>query len=570
MSLTFVSAYLNIYGKAAPLNRTNDWRFEHFKKIAVTGIQLCVFVSDDVYDDFMEIAFLYPNIHVMPAVVWSELPIVQECEKRNGLKLPEIRHMEKDSLQYLQLQNSKTHFVQEAFRRNPWNSTHFAWIDFSIAHMFRDLPKSQDKLRSLSQQSWTTPIFAIPGCWSPWDEAKHPHHLNRIHWRFCGSFFIGDRTSMEKFAQEFHTQFCYYLDTYKTITWEVNIWAWMESRTSNEIWSPMWYKADHNDSIIGLPPLFHIGALNIDREFRIDCSNPVNYNPSSIGYVQDSSDRHWINIRFVNYSLTDQGSYTYLDNSRIIKTKNAVCELFFDENGDIVESENVKEMSETSIHLPISVGGHFAEGLEDIRLYNVQDRMRFIASTNNYSAKGRIQMVVGDYLPELGEYRGCTIIESPNLASKHEKNWTPFVRNDQEWFIYKWCPMELGKIDVQSNGKSQLVIQERIETSHIPWFSQFRGSTPLHACEKGWVCIVHFSEEGHPRKYYHCLVWLDKITMTPIQYSDPFYFKNRSVEFCIGMKVQDEATDQFVFWISQMDRDPVMVIGSPSHVHRIE
>lgn len=570
MSLTFVSAYLNIYGKAAPLNRTNDWRFEHFKKIAATGIQLCVFVSHDVYDDFMEIAFTYPNIHVMPAVVWSELPIVQECEKRNGLKLPEIRHMEKDSLQYLQLQNSKPYFVQEAIRRNPWNSTHFAWIDFSIAHMFRDLPKSQDKLRSLSQQSWTTPIFAIPGCWSQWDEAKHPHHLNRIHWRFCGSFFIGDRTSMEKFAQEFHTQFCYYLDTYKTVTWEVNIWAWMESRTNNEIWSPMWYKADHNDSIIVLPPLFHIGSLNIEREFRIDCNNPLNYNPSSIGYVQDSSDRHWINIRFVNYTLTHQGSYIYLDNSRIIKTKNAVCELFFDENGNVVGSENVKEMSETSIQLPISTEGYFAEGLEDIRLYNVQDRMRFIASTNNYSSRGRIQMVVGDYLPELGEYRRTTIIESPNLVSKQEKNWTPFVRNDQEWFIYKWCPMELGKIVVQSNGMSQLVILERIETSHIPWFSQFRGSTPLHACEKGWVCVVHFSEEGHPRKYYHCLVWLDKMSMKPIQYSDPFYFKNRSVEFCIGMKVQDEATDQFVFWISQMDRESLMVIGRPSQVHRIE
>jgi hypothetical protein len=571
MTLTYVTAYLNISGKTTVLNRTNEWRFEYFRQIATTGVSFCVFVGNDVYSDFMELANLYPNLHVMPPVQWAELPIVQECMKYEELKLPETRHKEKDTAEYMMLINSKPYFVQEAMKVDPWKTTHFAWIDFSIAHVIRNVPASQDSLRYLSKRSWKRPFFAIPGCWSPLTEIQHPHFLNHIQWRFCGGFFIGDRASMERFVQEYPSQFRDYLSTYRTITWEVNVWAWMESRVNKEIWSPIWYKADHNDSIIQLPPNLTIDSLDIEKEYTLDYTNLDGYSPSSPSYVQDYSGRHWMSTRCVNYSLNPDGCYNFLDNGRIIKTRNMVTELFFDYNGNPVSMEPSREMLESSIHMRRSTTYCPAEGLEDIRLYNVQDRIRFIASTMNYSLSGRIQIAVGDYLPESMEYRDCMIIEAPSLDSRVEKNWTPFVREkEEEWFIYKWCPMELGKIIVHEDGMAQLVIQERIETAHIPWFSQFRGSTPLQLCEKGWVCVVHFSEEGGPRKYYHCLVWLNLHTLKPIQYSDPFYFKHSPIEFCVGMKILDESNHRFAFWISQMDRNPLIAIGSPARVHRIE
>lgn len=578
MSLTFVTAYLNIYKNDAPLNRTNDWRFEQFEKIAITGVQMCVFVGEDVYGDFMEIAKQYSHVHVMPPVIAHELPIVQECGKYENLKLPETRNMDKDSAEYMKTINSKTHFVQEAMRENPWNSTHFAWIDFSIFHVFRDLQKSQEYLRYLAKQSWTKPFFAIPGCWdNKYNESHHSYFLNHIHWRFCGGFFIGDRTSMEEFVQEFHQQFSEYIKTYHTLIWEVNIWAWMESRDK---WNPTWYKADHNDSILVLPPSVMAEPFVIEKDCGVDLPKMNGYYPSSTSYVQDGLGRQWLNTRFVNYFLNPNGSYTFLDNTSIIKTRNVVS--FLDNDDHHVKKS--MEMKEASVGLPLSSREYIAEGLEDIRLYNVQDRIRFIASTMNYSVDSRIQMVVGNYFPEKGEYSECAIVEAPDLKSRTEKNWTPFVRNVQdhsilfheklwkkeEWFIYKWCPMELGKIVTKERGVHQLIIEERIETAHIPWFSRFRGSTPLVECEKGWVCVVHFSEEGRPRKYYHCFVWLDRNTMKPIQYSDPFYFKREGIEFCTGMKIQDEKSNTFVLWISQFDRDPLMIIGRPKLVHKIE
>ena len=577
MTITFVTSYLNSYTGSNCMNRTHKWRFDHFEKIAVTGIQLCVFVDADVYDEFMEIAKRYNNIIVMPPVIYSQLPIVQECAKYENLLLPKTRNPEKDTDRYLQTINSKVHFVHEAIRENPWNSTHFAWVDFSISHVFHNLKKSQDYLRYLAKQSWTKSFFVIPGCWPKYNMREHPHFLNHIHWRFCGGFFIGDKSSVEDFVQEYQKQSCNYLEKYNTLTWEVNIWAWMEA---NNHWKPTWYYGDHNDSIIILPASIVAQPFRIEQVFSINLPSIDNYLPSSSGYVQDNEGNHWLNTRFVNYFLNPNGCYTFLDNTNIIKTQNIISSLNNEESMTVLES-NV--MNEETVAMTASSSGHMAEGLEDIRLYKVQDNIRFIASTNNYSPTSRIQMVVGNYYPETREYSDCSIIEAPDMKSHMEKNWTPFVRNvqdcvlfdgkdymEEEWFIYKWCPMELGQIVINDDGVRQLNIKDRIKTSHIPWFSKFRGSTPLVECEKGWVCVVHFSEEDHPRKYYHNFVWFDRDTINPIQYSDPFYFKKEGVEFCTGMKLHDEETNTFVLWISQFDRDPLMVIGHPPLIHLIE
>ena len=59
--------------------------------------------------------------------------------------------------------------------------------------------------------------------------------------------------------------------------------------------------------------------------------------------------------------------------------------------------------------------------------------------------------------------------------------------------------------------------------------------------------VVHFSEkEFLERHYFHTLIMLDRITMKPLKYSEPFYFNNRpGIEFCIGFTIVD-LTYQFL------------------------
>ena len=91
---------------------------------------------------------------------------------------------------------------------------------------------------------------------------------------------------------------------------------------------------------------------------------------------------------------------------------------------------------------------------------------------------------------------------------------------------------------------------ERHDTSHLPWFDRFSGSTTFmpgytnahtststNAEGRDIKGLVHFSEEGSPRHYYHSLVELDSKTLKPIRYSAPFYFQNIGVEFCTAMMI---------------------------------
>jgi hypothetical protein len=186
-------------------------------------------------------------------------------------------------------------------------------------------------------------------------------------------------------------------------------------------------------------------------------------------------------------------------------------------------------------------------------------------------------MVLGTYDLETMTYRDCQVLVPPDPNSWCEKNWIPVLFRDnesgiqEERFIYKWSPMEIGRVDPSTN---QLQIVQRHEIRH--WlFSKLRGSTtfvdaPLSVLPKELrgedglgentylVGLAHFSEEHSPRHYYHLLILLEKHTLKPVRMSRVFYFDKLTIEFCIGMttRVVDENA-RYVFWISRFDRDPI-------------
>ena len=116
---------------------------------------------------------------------------------------------------------------------------------------------------------------------------------------------------------------------------------------------------------------------------------------------------------------------------------------------------------------------------------------------------------------------------------------------------------------------------------HFPWFPKIRGSTCFQETEEGYLGLVHFSEEGPPRKYSHMMILLDKSSLLPVRVSRPFCFFTHSVEFCIGfykpfrkedatgLKIEngpaffidngESNQNLYWFWISRMDRDPLLI-----------
>ena len=244
----------------------------------------------------------------------------------------------------------------------------------------------------------------------------------------------------------------------------------------------------------------------------------------------------------------------------MIRNVNVLSHLDKDSN-----PEGFQEVDETGVVIPVFKDA-CSTGLEDMRLFSDSGRLRFIATTLGYTSNGKARMIVGDYSDK--GVSNCELIEAPT-DTKCEKNWIPLSNNH---YIYQWSPFQIGRVD-----KGKLRIVKSCDMSAFPVFDKVRGSSIFQGTNVPTISegtkvlskeynnnslgVVHFSEEGNPRRYYHMLVLLEQKssspdTWIPVKHSAPFYFANIGIEFCIGFL---KTNTHYTFWISQMDRDPMVI-----------
>jgi len=621
-TVTFVTAMMQIYD--APCEgRTTEWRLSKFRDIAGTGIRLCVYTCDNVYEDVLNFAAQYENVRV---VKWSTVENTQVGRWTNGVEyeytLPGARNLSKDTAAYMTLQNTKVEFVNDATTQNPWNTTHFAWIDFSISYLFKESERTLEYLKFLGQCAYQEePFLAVAGCTGPVGDLGRL--LNGVVWRFCGGFLLGDAGSIVELYKMYQMHFPAFMRSHRRLVWEINFWAYLESHQG---WKPLWYKADHNDTIVKIPVHLYSRILETHltkTEYQYPQMEP--FCPMQASHVVFDG-KHYLNTRFVNYRVLDNGAYDIRHPQGIIMTQNVLSVL--DAEADYAPIQFHKMREEETVLLPSKHA--WTQGLEDLRIYVFNGRVRFIATNMNYSPTDRNSMVVGDYDVEGHGYANCRIIRSPHGDGRCEKNWIPVVHKGcciptpeearcciptpeearcciptpeearcciptpeeagEELFIYRWSPMEIGKIvrNTLDDGRQEDVLN--IVQSYpivAPNFEKVRGSTTFVEGENNdLVGLVHFSEELSPRRYYHMLVSLCKETLRPLKYSRVFGLQHVGIEFCTGFCIDtgkkgeggeggeeggeggegEETKRRYRFWISKWDREPKMVTIDASQI----
>lgn len=555
---TFVTSFIDIQNDS---EKSILWRFEKFMEIVKSGVPLCVYVDNSpVMQELLKQTESYLNVKIM-----NDFQIDQTfCYKTvtsyiEPLNIPEIRNQEKDIKNYMLLMNSKIDLMYRTTLSNPWKTHLFAWIDFSIFHISKNYIEFTQELRKLCDLDTSNSFIAIPGCIDPIN--KDDNFIRNILWRFCGGFFIGDESSIIELYDLQVKYFPIFIQKYKTLVWEVNFWAWLEANTN---WKPFWYKGDHNDSIIQIPSEFYSTRLS-DFDYTENIydypiiGDPLTDIEKKIGYYIPCSasylffkGQHLLNTRYINYTIQDQNFifHYYHQGCGIIVTKNYFS--FLD--------SNLLPLSYQEIEDPPSPNGIMGyNGIEDIRLYNFLDEVRFIGtsmshSTHNHEARNLI--VTGKYDFLALKMIDCQMIEAPQY-SRCEKNWTPIIRIingiETEHFIYKWSPMQIGQIKNDNQDKRLIIDTEYI--IQTPIFRKFKGSTLFVNWGEVLIGVVHYSEgENLDRKYFHVLIMLDAKTLKPLKFSNNFYFGSQpGIEFCIGFAIIDM---KYHFWISQNDRDP--------------
>lgn len=250
MAVTFVTAYLKVYEEAFEISRTFENRLKFFILLLDLGINICIFVEPELKNYFDELETKYNNLKVMKYITIEELELYQlgnECPESKNL--PENRHCQKDTDKYMFLMLAKLEFLQKTIIENPYCTDYFCWFDFSLPYIFKDMDNTLLKIKHISNYPFKDTFIYVPGCWN-WKINNINCLKNVIVWRFCGGFLLGDKDTILDFYTKSDENFVHFLKESNTLVWEVNYWAWLEG---NGLINPIWYLANHDDTIINIP-----------------------------------------------------------------------------------------------------------------------------------------------------------------------------------------------------------------------------------------------------------------------------------------------------------------------------
>jgi hypothetical protein len=249
---TFVTAFYNLHESHFEV-RCIETIVSNFKKIASSGIPICLYLSKDFETLRLELSE-FENVKVLNATFQnlSDLQVSKIInEETISCTLPSNRNIKKDTKNYMILMNSKIEFVHDAMEQNPFATEQFAWIDFGIMYITKDEEKVLNHLKTISNTELSSDLL-FPVCWNvDTSKANVRFVFERIHWRFCGGFFIGKKEALKDFYTKSMTMMRKIVTERNCLTWEVNFWALLELIDD---WNPTVYYADHNDSML-LPEL---------------------------------------------------------------------------------------------------------------------------------------------------------------------------------------------------------------------------------------------------------------------------------------------------------------------------
>jgi hypothetical protein len=254
-----------------------------------------------------------------------------------------------------------------------------------------------------------------------------------------------------------------------------------------------------------------------------------------------------MNIRFVNYYLTDKS--VYLNCDKHIITSNKFVEL----------DKNFKIINEKIFHLNFEDRRYI--GIEDIRIFNDYSTNNIIFIGTGYHQNNHIGIVRGNYNLN-NEILQQNELNCSFNHSNCEKNWVYVDYNNSTHIIYKWYPLQICKI----NSINQQTI-DLIEDKEMPkLFSHVRGSTcgfkyvkkinqnisidyfdtysdisniSIKLYESEIWFVVHLVSYETPRHYYHIIAVFDE-KMNLLRYSAPFKFEDIPIEYCLSIVVEDD------------------------------
>lgn len=311
--------------------------------------------------------------------------------------------------------------------------------------------------------------------------------------------------------------------------------------------------------------LFYIGNLKTNKVMPITIDLPLIKENSTHKYlpmnpsIQKTAEGYNVICRAVNFTQQGGKDYRSLDpEDPTIRTRNYL--LRYDPSFKLLsQQEIVKEKKPDDKEYRVM-------GLEDCRLIGSTDSHHWMFSTSYETHPGGVGQSLCLFKND-PQSKGSLIIDkivplkSPKGADC-EKNWLPFVKNDELHAIYWYDPLTILKVN-QETGECETVLCK--ETAHN--FSKFRGSAAPIAFDDGYLALIHEVIFTDQRNYLHRFVYFDKDFQIK-KVSKPFVFFHKGIEYCPGMAIDHEGKN-CILTVGFEDRQAFIVSSSLDHIRSI-
>lgn len=207
-------------------------------------------------------------------------------------------NLSKDTPMYIILNNNKFDFIEYAIRLNPFNSSHFIWMDFGLNHVALDTEEIHN---------W---IYKIPDkikqlCINPYIEnIEDKSMFQYIHHHTAGGFFTGSKDNLLSYCKLFRvkTRQIYNEDWYQLDEAVMTI----VQKENPELF--IFFYGDYQGIISNyLYPLHNIDLILRSSQKYID------YNNVKIAY-----DILCYSNKYFEYKLNDEHIYTFLQQHIIV------------------------------------------------------------------------------------------------------------------------------------------------------------------------------------------------------------------------------------------------------------
>jgi glycosyltransferase involved in cell wall biosynthesis len=266
--------------------------------------------------------------------------------------------------------------------------------------------------------------------------------------------------------------------------------------------------------------------INGENNKLLSSSSSLIKNPINDGYL--------LNIRYVNYYIQPDGTYTGCE--KYIISVNKFIE--FDKNFNIIKQD----------FMELLFDGRRYIGVEDVKIYYDNYKQKLFYIGTGYHSNNQIGIVSGEYNLTNKQFE-INELKQTFKETSCEKNWIFVDYKNKTHIIYEWHPLRICKLE-----NNIINIIEEKNTPQI--FSFVRGSScgyvynkkigenddgniKIDIIEKEIWFINHIVSYESPRHYYHIISVFDS-NMNLLRYSAPFKFEGEPIEYCLSIVVEDD------------------------------